>query len=96
MSEERTIIDKPGTVITGIITGDVLVAAGGELTLRGTITGNLEVATGGEAHISGGVVQGLVKNDGGTLWINHGGTVVGELRSTGFVYIHNDLIGPCN
>ena len=97
MSEDPTIINKPGIVVdkTVIIPGDVLVVAGGYLTLHGTVTGFLEIAHGGEVHISGGVVKGCLTNAGGTLWINHGGTVLGWLRSCGHLYIHDDLIGPC-
>ena len=66
--------------LSGTITGDVTVAAGGYLALHGAVTGNVVVLPGGQADIFGTVHKG-VWNRGGEVYI--AGTIYGSLFDEG-------------
>jgi hypothetical protein len=61
----------------GMITGDVIVAAGGHLELHGMCSRSLRVESGGAVNLHG-TVSGNVTNHGGRLVIS--GTIVGQLH----------------
>ncbi len=65
---------------SGKIHDNVLVAAGGRLTLDGMIVGSLRVASGGYAHVRG-LVQGLVVESGGSARLD--GMCVGDVHNMG-------------
>lgn len=79
----------------GQVTGDILVAAGGDLSLYGMCAQNLTIQEGGKAVIHG-MVCGQVFNDGGDLQVL--GTIVGSLRtSSGNTEVNSSarVLGGC-
>jgi hypothetical protein len=64
--------------ISGMVTGNISVLAGGVLHLSGMCVKNVHVLTGGFARLSG-MVNGDVINEGGSLEVH--GTVHGSVRT---------------
>ncbi len=65
--------------ITSIVTGDITVHAGGELTLRGKVTGTITVRPAGSLVLLG-QVKGSIVNEGGAVDIFG---FVGNVRDVG-------------
>ena len=66
----------------GSIYGDLNVEHGGRVHVYGNITGNLTVAKGAKVILSG-AVAGDATNDGGRLYVDVAGEVLGKTRTLG-------------
>jgi hypothetical protein len=64
----------------GTIYGDLLVEFGGRVHIYGHVSGNLHVFRGAKV-INSGVVSGNATNDGGRLYIDRDGKILGKVKT---------------
>ena len=77
---DRDVVVEVPTLLTALVSGDVLVAGSGDLVLRGLILGNLTIDCGASATVYGTVAGGVV-NNGGSCVVH--GLVVGRVTTNG-------------
>jgi hypothetical protein len=75
-----TVIAGGKFYLRGAIYGDLVVEDGGRAHILGSVAGNLVVKTGAKVILSGTVGRNAV-NEGGRLYIEHTGKVLGKTKS---------------
>ena len=80
--------------VRGNIQGDMVVEYGGRVHIYGNLSGDLFVARGAKVIVSGSV-GGNATNDGGRLFVEPDGRVIGKIKTKrGDTVVKDDLIDP--
>ena len=74
------VIEGGKMYVRGSIFGDLIVDFGGRVHIFGQVSGNLQLFRGTKV-INSGVVQGNATNDGGRLYVDQHGNVLGRVKT---------------
>jgi len=75
-----TVVEGGKMYVRGNIYGDLHVEFGGRVHIYGQVTGNLTIYKGSKV-IHSGIIQGNATNEGGRLYIDRDGTVLGKVKT---------------
>jgi hypothetical protein len=90
------VIEKGKFWVRGNIQGDMTVEYGGRVHIYGNVTGDLFVARGAKVIVTG-TVGGSATNDGGRLYIDPEGRVLGKIKTQRGETVQKDnLVEPDN
>jgi len=79
ISGDVRVVDGGKFYMRGMIYGDLIVEYGGRVHIYGHVSGNLVVYRGSKVIVSG-IVSGNATNEGGRLYIDRDGQVLGKIN----------------